>query len=326
MTRTLDYASAINDALHTVLREDEKAFILGQGVDNPWYVGTTAEGLVDTFGRDRVIDPPISENGMNGFAIGAAITGHRPIVIHPRLDFLLYGLDQLINQAANWSYMFRGQSSVPMVLWGIVNRGGEQGAQHSQAIQAFFNHVPGLKVVAPASPYDAKGLLISAVRDPDPVVYVDDRWLYDLEGEVPEEPYEIPLGEASITREGSDLSIVATSYMNVEARAAADELETEGFETEIVNVRSLTPLDEQTLANSVSKTGRAIVADGGWRRNGVASELSTRITELVFDDLVHPVQRITVPDTPAPSSGPEEGAFYPDADDIRRTALDLLDG
>lgn len=321
--RTLGYAEAINEALHQLLAEDDSVFILGQGVDNPWYVGSTAVGLVDEFGRDRVIDPPIDENGMNGFGIGAALTGMRPIVIHPRLDFLLYGLDQMINQASNWHYMFRGKRSVPMVLWGIVNRGGEQGAQHSQAIHAFFNHVPGLKVAMPSTPRDAKGLLITAVRDPDPVVFIDDRWLYDDEGPVPEEMYEIPLGEAEILREGSDVTLAASSYMCQLCLEAAGEMAAGGLEAEVVNLRSLTPLDRETLRASVSRTGRLLVADGGWRTGGVASEIVATAQEVAFDHLEAPIERVTLPDAPAPSSSSEEAAYYPTVADLVETATRL---
>ena len=211
--RRISYARAINEAFHQVMERDECVFVMGQGVNNPWYVGTTAEGLDSRFGNKRVIDPPISENGMNGVLIGAALAGMRPIAIHPRLDFLITGLEQLVNQAANWSYVFNGQVACPIVVRGIINRGGEQGAQHSQAIHAFLMHVPGLKVVMPATPYDAKGLLIAAVEDNNPVIYIDDRWLYEEIGDVPEEPYSVPIGRAAIAAKGKDVTIVAVSYM-----------------------------------------------------------------------------------------------------------------
>lgn len=316
MTRRLGYAKAINEALHQILSEDPRAFIIGQGVDNPWYVGATATGLVERFGRTRVIDPPICENGMNGFGVGAALAGMHPILIHPRLDFLLQGVDPIINQASNWNYVFRGQKNCPMVLWGIINRGGEQGAQHSQAIQAFFAHVPGLKVVLPATPYDAKGLLIAAARDPNPVIFIDDRWLYKQEGEVPSEMYEVPIGKADIMVEGSDVTIAASSFMATLAQQAATELSAHGISAEVVNLRSLKPLDHATLVKSVRKTGRLVVADGTWRSFGVAAEISAVVAEEAFDALVAPILRVTLPDAPAPSSKAEESAYYPTVKDI----------
>lgn len=318
--RKLGYAAAINEGLHQLLSEDPGVFILGQGVDNPWYVGQTAVGLVDRFGRDRIIDPPISENGMNGFAVGAALAGMKPILIHPRLDFLLYGLDQIINQASNWSYVFRGQLGVPLVLWGIINRGGEQGAQHSQAVQATFAHFPGLKVVMPTTPYDAKGLLVAAVRDPNPVIFIDDRWLYKQESHVPEEIYEVPIGKAEVMREGADVTIAATSYMTLLSMQAAADLERSGISAEVLNLRSLKPLDENAILRSVKKTGRLVVADGSWRSFGAAAEIAALVAEKGFGDLVAPISRVTLPDTPAPSSTAEEKAYYPTATGIVEAA------
>jgi len=314
--RTLSYAQAICEAFHQVMEEDESVFVLGQGVNNPWYVGTTAEGLDTRFGPSRVIDPPISENGMNGVVIGAALTGMRPIVIHPRLDFLMTGIEQLVNQAANWSYVFAGQVSCPLVVRGIINRGGEQGAQHSQATQALFMHIPGLKVVMPATPYDAKGLLVAAVEDNNPVIYIDDRWLYKETGVVPEEPYSVPIGKAALVTQGKDITIVAVSYMVKLAREAAAQLATEGISVEVVDVRSIKPLDEETICASVRKTGRLVVADSGWRTAGVAAEIAAMVGEQTFSDLKAPIARITLPDTPAPSSKSLEEAYYPRTDDV----------
>jgi pyruvate dehydrogenase E1 component beta subunit len=314
--RQLSYAQAINEAFHQVMERDERVFVLGQGVNNPWYVGTTAEGLDRRFGSTRVIDPPVSENGMNGVAIGAALTGMRPIVIHPRVDFLLMGVEQLVNQASNWAYVFRGQISVPLVIRAIINRGGEQGAQHSQALQAMFMHIPGLKVVMPASPADAKGLLVAAVEDNNPVVYLDDRWLYGLEGEVPEACYATPIGQAEVVRGGSDVTIAATSYMVHLALEAATLLERDGLQAEVVDLRSLKPLDHDTVCASVARTGRLVVADSGWRTAGAAAEIAATVAERAFSSLRAPIGRVTLPDAPAPSSRAEEAAYYPTAQDL----------
>lgn len=314
--RTLSYAQAINEAFHQVMERDERVFVLGQGVNNPWYVGTTAEGLDRRFGSRRVIDPPISENGMNGVVIGAALTGMRPIVIHPRLDFLLMGLEQLVNQASNWAYVFGGQRGVPLVIRGIINRGGQQGAQHSQALQAIFMHVPGLKVVMPATPRDAKGLLVAAVEDGNPVVYIDDRWLYSEEGEVPRDLYAIPIGKAAVLQEGSDVTITATSYMVKLAMQAVGTLVQDGIRAEVIDVRTLKPLDTDLICASVRKTGHLVVADAAWKTAGAAAEIVARITEEAFDCLQAPIVRVTLPDVPAPSSPTLEQAYYPRADDI----------
>lgn len=314
--RTLSYAQAINEAFHQIMANDERVFVLGQGVNNPWYVGTTAEGLDRRYGPTRVIDPPISENGMNGVAIGAALTGMRPIVIHPRLDFLVMGLEQLINQASNWAYVFGGQINVPLVVRGIINRGGEQGAQHSQALQSIFMHIPGLKVVMPATPRDAKGLLHAAVEDDNPVVYIDDRWLYGEMGEVPEELYSTPIGKAALLREGRDVTVVATSYMVKESVRAAAILEGEDIRVQVIDVRTLKPLDHDSICSSVQKTGRLVVADAAWKTAGAAAEISARVVEQAFDYLRAPILRVSLPDVPAPSSPTEEQAYYTSAKDV----------
>ncbi len=201
--RILKYSLAINEALHQVFAQDENTLLLGQGVKSPWYVGETALGLLDTFGPERIIDTPVSENAVTGAALGASLVGMRSVVVHPRLDFMLYALDPIINEAANWSYMNGGKMCAPLVIWGIINRGGEQAAQHSQALHALFGHIPGLKVVMPSTPYDAKGLMIAAIADDNPVVFIDDRWLHHTEGEVPTEIYEIPIGKGKIRKPGS---------------------------------------------------------------------------------------------------------------------------
>jgi pyruvate/2-oxoglutarate/acetoin dehydrogenase E1 component len=308
--RLLSYSLAINEALHLMMASDPSVFLIGQGVKSPWYVGNTARGLLERFGEDRVIDTPISENGITGAAVGAAIAGMRPVVVHPRMDFMLYAIDPIINEAANWSYMSGGRSSVPVVVWGIINRGGEQAAQHSQALHAMFAHIPGLKVVMPSTPYDAKGLMISAIQDSNPVVYIDDRWLYSLEGDVPEEPYSVPIGKGVIRKEGKDVTIVAVSYMTVEAIKAQEILEGEGIEVELIDLRTVKPLDAELVFNSVKKTGRLVVVDGGWRTCGLAADISALVSENIFTYMKGPVRRVTLPDCPAPASSLLEKAYY----------------
>ena len=298
------------------MERDNRVFLIGQGVKSPWYVGNTTRGLLEKFGPERIIDTPVSENGITGVAVGAAIAGMKPIVVHPRMDFMLYAADPIINEAANWHYMFGGKLSVPMVIWAIINRGGEQAAQHSQALQAIFAHIPGLKVVMPSNPYDAKGLLISALKDENPVLYIDDRWLYKLKGDVPEEIYTVPIGKGQIIKKGKEVTIVANSYIVWEATQAVKGLVKEGIDAELIDLRSLKPLDTELLFASVKKTGRLVVVDGGWKTCGVAAEVSALICENIFKYLKAPIIRITLPDTPAPASFALEQLYYPRAKDI----------
>ena len=290
---------------------DPRVFLIGQGLWSPWYAGGSLENLDREFGRERVLDSPVSENAVTGMAVGAALAGMRPIVFHPRLDFLLLAMDPMINQAANWSYLFAGQSSVPLVIRAVINRGGEQGAQHSQALHAMFMHVPGLKIVMPATPADAKGLLLAAVEDPNPVLYIDDRWLYSQTGPVPEEMYRTPIGEAAVRRAGRDVTIVGISWMAAQALEAADVLAGEGIEAEVIDLRSLKPWDQVRVLESARKTGRLMVADPGWRTAGAAAEIAATVAAEAFHDLDAPVERVTLPDTPAPTSRAEEQAYYP---------------
>lgn len=322
--RRLTYSLAINEALHQMMDSDPSVFLIGQGVKSPWYVGNTAKGLLEKFGPERVIDTPVSENAITGTAVGAALVGMRPVVVHPRVDFMMYAMDPVINEAANWHYMFGGKSSVPVVIWGIINRGGEQAAQHSQSLHALFAHVPGLKVVMPSTPYDAKGLMVAAIKDDNPVIYMDDRWLYNMEGEVPEDMYSVPIGEGIIKREGKDATLVATSYMVVESVKASEELEREGIEVEVIDLRSVKPLDETLLFESIKKTGRLVIADGGWKTCGMAAEISAMVSENVFDYLKAPITRVTLPDAPAPASCTLEKEYYPTSKKIVRAVKSIL--
>ena len=322
--RQISYVQAINETLHQMIEKDMRVFLIGQGVTSPWYVGNTTVGLIDRFGPERVIDTPVSENGITGAAVGAALAGMRPVVAHPRMDFMYYAMDPIANHAANWHYMFGGAVSVPITIWGIINRGGEQAAQHSQALQAMFMHIPGLKVVMPSTPYDAKGLLVASIEDDNPVIYIDDRWLYDYVGDVPEEIYTVPIGKGIVRRKGSDVTVVATSYMVYEAMKAAENLEKERIDVEVVDLRSLKPLDEDLVFDSVKKTGRLVIADGGWKTCGVGAEISARVADNVFNYLKAPIIRVSLPDTPAPASSVLEKAYYPTSDDISSSVRDLI--
>jgi len=324
--RKISYANAINEALHQIIAKDPRAFLIGQGVTSPWYVGSTTVGLIDGFGSKRIIDTPTSENAITGVALGAALAGMHPILCYPRMDFMHYAMDQIANHIANWHYMFGGQLSVPITIWSIINRGGEQAAQHSQALQAIFMHIPGLKIVVPSTPYDAKGLLAASIEEDDPVVYIDDRWLYQHEGEVPEELYSVPIGKGVVRRKGKDATIVATSYMVHEAIVASESLNKEGIDVEVLDLRSLKPLDENLLFTSVKKTGRLVVVDGGWKTCGVAAEISARIAESdVFGSLKGPIIRVSLPDTPAPASSALEKVYYPNAEKIILAVRKILE-
>ena len=309
--RTLTYVQAIHEAHRQLMAADPRVFLIGQGLWSPWYAGGSLENLDCEFGRERVLDSPVSENAVTGMAVGAALAGMRPIVFHPRLDFLLLAMDPLINQAANWSYLFAGQASVPLVVRAVINRGGGQGAQHSQALHAMFMHVPGLKTVMPATPADAKGLLLAAVDDPDPVLYIDDRWLYSQSGPVPEKAARTPIGEAAVRRPGRDVTIVGISWMAAQALEAADILAGQGIEAEVIDLRTLKPWDQPRVLESARKTGRVVVADPGWRTAGASAEIAATISGEAFHDLHAPVERVTLPDTPAPASRAEERAYYP---------------
>jgi pyruvate/2-oxoglutarate/acetoin dehydrogenase E1 component len=316
LTRNLSYSLAINEAFHQAMEQDDSIILIGQGVKSPWYVGNTAQGLLSRFGEERVIDTPVSENAITGAAVGAALAGMRPVVVHPRMDFMLYAFDPIINEAANWHYMNGGNISVPVVFWGIINRGGEQGAQHSQALHAMFAHAPGLKVVMPATAYDAKGLMVAAIRDNNPVVYIDDRWLYNTEEHVPEEIYSIPIGKGLVRKRGKDITIIAISYLVKEAMEAAKILDKEGIDAEVVDPRTIKPLDEILILDSVRKTGRAVIADAGWRTYGAAAEISAVIAENCLSSLKSNIVRVTLPDIPAPASRTLEQVYYPRAAEI----------
>jgi pyruvate/2-oxoglutarate/acetoin dehydrogenase E1 component len=314
--RKLAYSLAINEAFHQVMASDSSVFLIGQGTKSPWYVGNTVQGLLERFGEERVIDTPVSENGITGAAVGAAIAGMKAVVVHPRMDFMFYAMDPIINQAANWHYMNGGRLSVPVVFWGIINRGGEQAAQHSQAIHGLFANIPGLKVVMPATAYDAKGLMIAAIQDPNPVVFVDERLLYRLEDAVPEEMYAVEIGKGLVRREGKDVTIVAVSLMVHEALRAAEILAAEGTDAEIIDLRTVKPLDREMILGSVRKTGRIVIGDVGWKSFGISAEIAALVAEHAFDALKAPIRRIALPDCPAPASRNLEEAYYPTAEDI----------
>ncbi|MCB1085368.1 MAG: alpha-ketoacid dehydrogenase subunit beta [Chlamydiia bacterium] len=311
MTRDLKFNQAILEATAQLLENDPSVYLMGLGVPDPKGTFGTTVGLQEKFGSNRVMDMPTSENAMTGIAIGSAIRGMRPIMTHQRVDFFLLALDQLINNAAKWHYMFGNQMTAPIVIRLVMGRGWGQGPQHSQSLQSLFAHIPGLKVVMPSTPYDAKGLLISAVKDNNPVVFMEHRYLHNTHGEVPEKMYEVPIGKAHIVQEGKDITIAATSHMVLEARRAVKKLAEEGISAELIDIRSVKPLDRETLLKSVRKTGRLLVADPDWKSCGFAAEVITSITEEAFHDLKVPPTRVTYPDRHSPTSWALANHYYP---------------
>lgn len=324
MARILKYVEALNEAQDLCMAQDPKVFIFGLGVSDPAAIFGSTKNLYEKYGEKRVVDMPVSENAMTGVALGAALSGMRPIMTHIRLEFALLAIDPIVNQAAKWHYMFGGRASVPMVIRMIVGRGWGQGAQHSQSLHSWFAHIPGLKVIMPATPYDAKGLLIAAIEDNNPVICIEHRWLYNLNGEVPEGHYKVSLNEQNIIRQGNDVTIVASSYATIEALEAAAELEKEGIHCEIVDLRILNPLNDEKILQSVKKTGNLIVVDMGWRSCGFSGEIIARVVENTKTMLKNPPIRITLPDVPTPTSRALSNYYYPLPHDIMNAVRGLM--
>ena len=322
--RRLTYGQAISEATVQCMEADPNIFVAGIGVDDfKGIFGTTAEAF-RRFGPARVFDIPNGENAMTGIAIGAAAVGKRPLIVHPRNDFMFLCMDQLFNLAAKWRYMFGNRGGVPVVFRGIVGRGWGQGATHSQSLQAPLAHFPGLTVVMPAFPSDAKGLTIAALQHDGPVVILEHRSLYNTAGPVSEEFKPMPIGKAIKSREGNDITIVGTSWMAYEALHAAEELTRHNVDAEVINLHTIRPLDETTILDSIKKTGHLIVADTSWELCGVASEIAALAAEKAWHSLKAPVIRIALPNCPAPVSAKLEEAFYPKASTIARAALTIL--
>ena len=300
--REITFGQAINEALAEEMRRDPKVFILGEDVAEAGTPFKVLSGLVKEFGKERVVDSPISEAAITGLCVGAAMTGMRPVVDIMFGDFVTLTMDQMVNQAAKIHYMSGGKLKVPMVMRTTLGATRRSAAQHSQSLHAWFSHIPGLKVAMPSTPYDAKGLLKTAIRDDNPVIFFEDKMMYQLKGQVPEGEYTIPFGLADIKHAGSDVTIVATSSMVQVSLAAAETLEGLGISAEIVDVRTTVPLDKKTLIESARKTSRAIVVDEGYERYGVTAEIASVIAEGAFYYLDAPVKRIAAMDVPVPFS------------------------
>lgn len=321
--RKLKYSEALAEGLIEAMKKDKAVFVMGQscGTD-PAAMFKTVHPAFEKFGGERVFDLPLAEAGITGWGTGAAIGGLKPVMTHHRNDFLLLAADQIINQAAKWMYVHK--TSVPWTIRTIIGRGWGQAAQHSQSLQAIFAHAPGLKIVMPTTPYDAKGLLISAIFEPCPVIVIEHRRLYDQVGHVPKGFYKTPLGVANVLRKGNDLTIIAISQMLLEADLAAATLAKADISVEIIDPRTIKPLDTKTIINSVKKTGRVIICDTGGIQFGTTAEISAIIAEKAFNFLKAPIKRIGLPDCPTPASYELEKHFYPGVIDILKAATEIL--
>jgi pyruvate/2-oxoglutarate/acetoin dehydrogenase E1 component len=324
MERSLTYAEAIREATEQEMARDPSVIVLGLGVDDPKPIYGTTAGLAQKFGPDRVFNTPLSEEGMTGVAIGAALAGLRPVHVHIRMDFLLLAMNQLINIAAKSRYMYGGSVSVPIVVRSIIGKSWGQGAQHSQGLYSFFMHVPGIKVMAPSTPYDAKGGLIQSIRDDNPVMFVEHRLLHYLKGPVPESPYAVPFGKARVLAEGSDVTVIGISYMAVEALRARRHLEAVGISAEVIDPVSLSPLDMDTFEASVRKTGKLLVIDCGWTMCGAGTEIVTRVLERLQGDREIQFRRLGFEPVVCPTTKPLEDLFYPNARTIASAAHGLV--
>jgi len=323
-SRPITYAMAINEALHQSMAKDPQVILIGEGVPDPKAIFGTTSGLREKFGHQRVFDMPLAENGLTGICIGAALTGMRPVMVHQRIDFALLALDQLINNAAKWHYMFNGQACVPLVVRVIIGRGWGQGPQHSQSLQALFAHIPGLKVVMPTTAYDAKGMLISAIEDDNPVIFIEHRWLHTLQDDVPEQAYRIPLDKARYLRQGDSVTLVAFSYMVIEALRVAEHLKQHGIEVEIIDMRSTRPLDMPIVIESITKTRHLMVLDTACKTGGIGAEILAQVFEQAYETLKAAPVRISNPDYPVPTSHFLADTYYPEAPDIASQLLKLI--
>lgn len=336
MTRKISFSAAINEAMKLAMRADENVILLGEDVaggaqvdhlqdDEAWggVLGVT-KGLVQEFGRERVLDTPISEAGFIGAAMGAAATGLRPIAELMFNDFIGSCLDMVMNQGAKFRYMFGGKAQVPVTIRTMHGAGFGAAAQHSQSLYAMFTHIPGIKVVVPSTPYDAKGLLLASIADNDPVIFFEDKTLYNTTGDVPEEYYTLPLGKADIKRAGSDVTIVAIGKQVQTALQAAERLAKKGVEAEVVDPRTLSPLDEDTILASVAKTNRLIVIDEANPRCSIATDIAALVADKGFDTLDAPIKRITAPHTPVPFSPVLEELYLPSPQKVVEAVSELI--
>ncbi|MBC8282323.1 MAG: alpha-ketoacid dehydrogenase subunit beta [Nitrospinae bacterium] len=322
--RILKYREALNEGLAQAMENDSKIFVMGCGVDDEGGIFGTTTAAFAKFGKDRVLDTPLAENAVAGIGVGASIMGNRPVIVHARNDFLFLAMDQIINHAAKWNTMSGGKMHCPMLVRAVVGRGWGQAAQHSQSLHSFFSHIPGLKVMMPATAYDAKGLLLASLKDKETVISIEHRLLYETETAVPKEPYTIPLGMGDIKRKGNDITLVALSYMVKEAMDAAEALSNEGIDVEVVDPRCTSPLDIKLILQSVRKTKHLLVADTSWTSYGVSAEICARVCEEVFEFLEAPIARVALPDANTPCASNLEKEFYPGKSDLMEAVRSTL--
>lgn len=322
--RKITYAEAINEAIREEMRLNEKIILLGEDIGVFGGVFKVTKGLIEEFGRERVIDTPISESAIAGSALGMSLMGLRPIAEIMWIDFMTVAMDQIVNQAAKFRYMFGGQCKVPLVIRTQEGGGRYNGSQHSQALEAWFVHVPGLLVVVPSTPYDAKGLLKTAIRDDNPVIFIEHKLLYRVEGEVPEDEYLIPFGKADIKREGKDVTLVATSRMVYKSLSVAEKLAKDGISVEVIDPRTLVPLDIETIKESVKKTGKLVIVHEASKRAGIGAEIGMEVVEEVFDYLDASPKRVAALDTPIPYSPNLENYVLPDEEKIEKAIREVL--
>ena len=320
--RVLSYMEALHEALSLALELDPKVLVLGQGVNDPKGMFGVTTGLHEKFGKDRVFDTPLSEEGMTGICTGASMNGLRPVYMHNRPDFLLLAFNQIVGHASKIHYMDNGQTRVPLVIWSAIGRGWGPGSQHSQAIQGLLLGVPGLKIVMPSTPHDAKGLMLSAIADNNPVLIFEHRWSMRNKGVVPEGAYKISLGKGIYRRKGNDLTIVGTSHILELAIKAADELE--GITADVIDLRTIKPLDEKIIIDSLQKTGRILIVDTGWEMGGVCAEIGCMVAEKGFSFLKGPVRRLGLSDIPSPAGFTLEQYYYPDVKKITHVIKDMV--
>ena len=322
--RKITYCEAIQEAICQEMERDENVFIYGEGVTDPKRIFGTTDKLLERFEKKRCFDTPVSEDSLAGFGLGASVNGLRPIFVNVRMDFLLLGYSQISNMISSFRYNSGGKLKVPLVIRGIIGRGWGQGSQHSKSMHSVFAHIPGLKVVMPTTPYDAKGLLISAIRDDNPVLYIEHRWLYFQKGHVPEQSFEVPIGIPNILKNGNDITIIATSWMNVEVLRAAEILNEHGVNVEIIDVRTVSPFNYDIIVESVNKTKCCLIVDNDWAYCGVSAEISSIISNKCFGKLKFPVERIGFSHTPCPTARHLENEFYPNSVSIIRNIEKIL--
>jgi pyruvate/2-oxoglutarate/acetoin dehydrogenase E1 component len=326
--RLIRYVDALREAFEQEMERDPSVFLFGLDVDDHKGIQGSTLGLVEKFGKERVFGTPLSEDAMTGVAIGAAIAGFRPIHVHIRMDFMLLCMNQLVNMAAKSHYMYNGQVKVPLVVRTMIGRSWGQGGQHSQALHSMFMHVPGLKVVAPSNANDAKGCMIAAIRDNNPVIFIEHRLLYAVDGYVPYQSYEVPFGKARIMQEGDHVTILAVSHMVMEALRAKKHLEAVGIQAEIIDPISLWPLDMDTIMQSVRKTGKLLVVDNAWLTCGASSEILTKVYETCLDsgENIPAMARMGFASTTCPTTRPLENVFYPSSKTIASKAYEMVKG